>query len=379
MSEYGQLDPNLAHLLMEKMETALDEIGKVNVLIAGKTGVGKSTLVNTIFQGNLADTGSGRPVTQNVREYSKDGVATNIIDTRGLEIADYEETLQGLEKELERRSQDPDPTNHVHVAWVCIAEDSRRIEDAEVALAEVLGDYVPVLGVITKARSDSGFRQQVIDELGIVQNVVRVRALQETFDDGHTLPPKGLGQLVDLTMEVIPEGQKNALAAAQKVAVDLKAKRARKRVMAAAASAAAAGASPIPFSDAALLVPIQIGMLAGISAIFGIPVSKAFLGTLVSGVFASGAGYLGGRAIVSNLIKMVPGAGTAVGGAIAGGTAATLTTAFGEAYIGALRTLLKRQSAEDLSPSDIADEFKRRISNREDFDKTAPTDLEELS
>jgi uncharacterized protein (DUF697 family) len=35
------------------------------------------------------------------------------------------------------------------------------------------------------------------------------------------------------------------------------------------AAAIATAASPIPFSDAFLLVPIQVAMLAGISATFG--------------------------------------------------------------------------------------------------------------
>ena len=38
---------------------ATHETGTVNVLIAGRTGVGKSTLINEVFQGRLAETGQG--------------------------------------------------------------------------------------------------------------------------------------------------------------------------------------------------------------------------------------------------------------------------------------------------------------------------------
>ena len=44
-------------LIKEKLEEAYEERGHANVLIAGRTGVGKSTLINSIFQGNLATTG----------------------------------------------------------------------------------------------------------------------------------------------------------------------------------------------------------------------------------------------------------------------------------------------------------------------------------
>ena len=33
----------------------------LNIIVAGKTGVGKSTLINSVFRENLAETGMGRP------------------------------------------------------------------------------------------------------------------------------------------------------------------------------------------------------------------------------------------------------------------------------------------------------------------------------
>ena len=53
---------------------ANDKIGTVNVLIAGRTGVGKSTLINEIFQGRLASTGQGEPGTQETRRLTKKGL-----------------------------------------------------------------------------------------------------------------------------------------------------------------------------------------------------------------------------------------------------------------------------------------------------------------
>ena len=109
-------------------------------------------------------------------------------------------------------------------------------------------------------------------------------------------------------------------------------KGARKRnkyIAVAATSAAAAAATPIPFSDAALLVPIQLGMMAKIAQIYKIKFERAALMAIASTTAATQVG----RATFTGLLKMVPGAGTVVGGAIGAGVASTFTYAMGQAWL----------------------------------------------
>jgi predicted GTPase len=237
---------NLGDEARKAYHTLLESRGRVNILIAGRVGVGKSTLVNAVFQGNLTATGQGRPVTPNTREICKEGVPVCIFDTRGMEMADFQKTLQALETLVHTRRAELDPHRHIHVAWICIAEDLRQVESAEISLVDMLAKYMPVMAVITKARADQGFKQVVQDLLPAARNVTRVRALEETFDDGHVLPAMGLQELVTATMEVVPEGHRNAFAAAQKVSIDLKKSQAHKAVASAVLLAGAAAASPIP-------------------------------------------------------------------------------------------------------------------------------------
>lgn len=355
------MDLNFDDILKRTVEEAFRERGHVNILIAGRTGVGKSSLINAVFQGKMADTGQGKPVTDRTREYSKSGVPLTLFDTRGYELTAYRETIGELKKVVADRRADRDLNRHIHVAWLCIQEDGRRIEEAEVELHEMLADYMPVIGVVTKSRSDNGFKAEVQSLLPRARNVIRVRAIKERLDDGHELLPQGLEELVDITKEVIPEGHQRAFIAVQKASIKQKRDTSHKIVATAATSAAGVAAAPLPFADAVALVPLQIGMLAGISATFGLELSKSFLMTLVSSAIGSGGAVLVGRIVFANLLKLVPGGGSVTGGVIAAATAATLTTALGEAYIATLSTLYQKSGGEPVGPEEIIKELKKRI------------------
>lgn len=361
----------------EALLEALRKRGRVNILIAGQTGVGKSTLVNAVFQGHLATTGQGKPVTDNTREITKEGIPVSIFDTRGLEMAAFQETLKPLEELIITRKKQADPQQHIHIGWVCIAEDSRRVQDGETALVEMLARHIPVIGVITKARSDEGFRTKVLELLPQLKNVVRIRAIAERLDDGYTLPPMGLEMLIELTMQLVPEGQRNAVVAAQKVDMALKKKHAHGLVVTAAAAAAATGATPIPFADAVLLVPIQVGMLAGITAVFGVSLSKGFLTTLLGSAVTGTGATLVGRAIVSGLLKLIPGAGTAAGMTISAITASALTTAFGEAYIATLAALFNESRGEPPTDDEIVARFRKELEGQQSSAEKIPIETAE--
>ena len=82
-------------------------------------------------------------------------------------------------------------------------------------------------------------------------------------------------------------------------------------------------------------------MMAGITAVFGIPVDKATLTAILSATVGTGGATLLGKTVVTNLLKLIPGAGSIAGGAISAATAAALTTALGEAYIAIMTMVAK--------------------------------------
>lgn len=61
-----------------------------NILLLGKTGVGKSTFINYLFEKDICVTGAGKPVTQNIYGYiNKDivNMPIRVFDSKGLEVA----------------------------------------------------------------------------------------------------------------------------------------------------------------------------------------------------------------------------------------------------------------------------------------------------
>jgi len=353
---------SIIELVQKSLKDALRERGHVNVLIAGRTGVGKSTLINAVFQGHYATTGQGRPVTQNTRAYTKEDIPLTIFDTRGLELADYEETFQSLERLILERQQDVDPNRHIHVAWICIQEPGRRVEEAEIELQNLLHRAgIPIVGVITKAMSDQGFKAEVQNLLPKTKNIVRVNSLETVLDGGYRIPPLGLSELVHITMECVPEGHRRAFVAAQKASIDQKVHLSHGIVATAVAASGVIGAQPIPFADAFLLVPTQVGMITGITVTFGLQLTEGFISALVASAAGTAAATFGGRALVTNLIKLIPGGGSIVGGAISAATAIAVTTVFGKTYIETLRFLYEKNNGENPSPEEVSELFAEKL------------------
>jgi uncharacterized protein (DUF697 family) len=105
-----------------------------------------------------------------------------------------------------------------------------------------------------------------------------------------------------------------------------------------AAIAAAVGSSPIPVADIAVLTPLQLMMVAVIA---GLSCQQLSVGSATQYLAAAGLNVGGAvtmRTVAQQLIKLIPGAGPAVSGGIAGaGTYALGKSAQGYFFSGEIR------------------------------------------
>lgn len=367
----GSLD-DLLDALSEGERSGLGRLAHCNVLVAGRTGAGKSTLVNAVFGVPMAAYGTGRPVTRQATWYEHPGRPVRLCDTRGLERGQFKETIGALRAVLTGLRAKPDPTVQPHVAWLCIDASTARVEPGEQRLCELLTEFgVPVVCVLTKSWSSDDLSPRVPKLLPGARSCVRVLVDTRRFESGRTVAPFGLDGLVTATLALLPEGVKRGFAAVQTVALEPKVKSARIAINTAAGLAATAAAAPIPFSDAVALVPIQVGMFVGISRAVGLDIREDAAKPLIAIVLGTTVATFGGRMIASglaNLAKMIPGVGSIVGGTITATVAGTITHAMGEAYLEFL-TGYHRKNGRLPTVEELAPQFRQWWASREVADK----------
>lgn len=372
--------PDMDKVAQDAINAIADRIKnlrKLNIIVAGKTGVGKSTLINEVFREKLAETGMGKPVTAHMRKLTKKGVPLAIYDTRGFELG--KEVQAEVKKEIidtiNAGLATKDINEAIHCIWYCINTASNRVEPEEIEWLRELSNsnkvtQVPIIIVLTQAFSKkkaNELRQVLLNENLDVVQIIPVLAEDYEIDDEYIAKSYGLDVLIKVMGEALPDELIDTLQNLQIVSLEEKKKRAQFAVAAAATAAAGEGAVPIPFSDCALLIPTQIGMIASITVIFGFDVNKSIITALVSSTIGAGGATILGKTIVSSLLKFIPGPGTIAGGAISAGTAGVITAALGEAYIGIMELVFKGEmKLEDINTKKgkekMSDLFKKNLS-----------------
>lgn len=122
-------------------------------------------------------------------------------------------------------------------------------------------------------------------------------------------------------------------------------------------AAAAVSASPIPFSDSALLIPLQTTMIVAIYKAYDQEISEG----LLTGALKATTVSTIGKSITGNILKMIPGVGTVVGGVINAGVAVAFTEAIGFGVANAFENNSEDKSLDILEVlKDIGLNFKKK-------------------
>lgn len=154
---------------------------KINIILIGKTGVGKSTLINSFFNKDLTVTGSGAPITSEIKPYTVQNSKFTIYDTPGLELNNKQQKLliNKIVCFIKEQAQSYDINQYIHFIFFCISSTASRIEDTEIDIINSLTNNlslknIHVMIILTKSyfQDETNELKSKIEELNL--NICKV-------------------------------------------------------------------------------------------------------------------------------------------------------------------------------------------------------------
>lgn len=217
----------------EKVQ-ANDIFKTANIIIAGITGAGKSTLINAVFGEDFAATGKGRPVTMEIREYSNSDVPVRIWDSIGFEIGNDQSGVSKTKASIAKIKQtieeqaSKNQADHIHAIWYCINQGCNKYQPAETEFVKELHSIgVPFIIIVTQCIEEDDELAREIEKINRQNGmtdipVIEVLAQDKKLHGGSSIPAFGLEELVDKTLEMLPGFIKSSFIAGQQIKVVLK-------------------------------------------------------------------------------------------------------------------------------------------------------------
>lgn len=345
-------------------------MSQLNMMVIGKTGTGKSTLINGMFGEDLARTGTGFPVTMEVGSYSKNNYPFIIMDWPGFELEGDKSInvqFEDIKKVISLGNKSKKPQNMIHCILYCVSATSHRFEEAEIdfvrkLLAETGRYKIPVILVITQAfmKKDTQLLKESIEESELAFSDVVPVLVQDVDLEDYIKKAYGLDRLAAAISRVISDDLKNTLECVQQVNIRMMTRRAVMYVNGFATKAGALGLKPIFRKKD--IYPIIVSTLANISAVYDIGISQEFI-EAVSALIEDSEEVEIRQNKILKVVRFLEPTVYLANSAYVGVQAGAVITSLGQVFIKYMNLISsKEMSAEELDPKNLVNEFNERFA-----------------
>jgi GTP-binding protein EngB required for normal cell division len=174
---------------------------RYNIAIIGKTGVGKSSLINYILGSNVLKTGVGRPVTDlgfYSWNYNLNGLPSRIFDSGGVEVDNLHIWQQIAEKELRKRDINKPCNEWFHSIIYCFQAGSHRIESFEKEIIKLFENNKCIVTIVI-TKSDQASLEDIKalkQEFSSNYNIIEVCSTEKERFDGNKIESFGKDQII---------------------------------------------------------------------------------------------------------------------------------------------------------------------------------------
>ena len=318
-----------------EIRKAKKDLPKVKIMLVGGTGVGKSSLINTVFGDNIAAVGHGVPTSRGIERYEIPGREIVIYDSEGYEIGD--EKIEHFNSNILSTVQN----EGICAVWYCIsAPNSRVTEFDKEIITKIKRSNISIYVVLTQG--DKSNSEKVMEMKKVIKDETGVDSFLVTTNYLENKKPEStekwgyieLENLMDATIQNISdEDLRLSLTREQKFSLKVKEKEADKIINQHVIGNIGVAFAPIPLSDAPLLFASQLSMIARIVCIYDLSEKEAGVTNLVKTIGLQGLMQQGGKMAskyaLGQAIKFIPGIGTIGGGMINASIAAVFTKTLG--------------------------------------------------